>query len=68
MTRPSQQELIAEAAELARRFAWPLDAALDLEHRDRRLLLAVGSGASGSSSRAPSASASASASPDDLLR
>ncbi len=43
MTRPSQQELIAEAAELARRFAWPLDAALDLEHRDRRLLLAVGS-------------------------
>ena len=45
MTRPSQQELIAESAEVARRFAWPLDAALDLEHRDRRLLLAVGSGA-----------------------
>ena len=45
MTRPSQQELIAEAAELARRYAWPLDAALDLEHRDRRLLLAVGSAA-----------------------
>jgi hypothetical protein len=45
MTRPSQHELIAEAAELARRFAWSLDAALDLEHRDRRLLLAVGSGA-----------------------
>jgi hypothetical protein len=42
MTRPSQQELLAEAAELARRFAWPLDAALELEHRDRRLLLAVG--------------------------
>ena len=41
MTRPSQQELIAEAAELARRYAWPLDAALDLEHRDRRLLLAA---------------------------
>ena len=45
MTRPSQQELIAEAAELARRFAWSLDAALDLEHRDRRLLLGVGSDA-----------------------
>jgi hypothetical protein len=42
MTRPSQQELIAESAEVAHRFAWPLDAALDLEHRDRRLLLAVG--------------------------
>jgi hypothetical protein len=45
MTRPSQHELIAEAAELARRFAWSLDAALDLEHRDRRLLLTVGAGA-----------------------
>jgi hypothetical protein len=45
MTRPSQQELIAEAAELARRYAWPLDAALDLEHRDRRLLLAAAGGA-----------------------
>ena len=41
MTRPSQQELIAEAAELARRYAWSLDDALDLEHRDRRLLLGV---------------------------
>lgn len=48
MTRPSQQELLAEAAELARRFAWTLDAALDLEHRDRRLLLATGSGAAAS--------------------
>ncbi len=44
MTRPSQHELLAEAAEIARRFGWPLDAALDLEHRDRRLLLAVGAG------------------------
>ena len=44
MTRPSQQELLSEAAELARRFAWTLDAALDLEHRDRRLLLSTGSG------------------------
>jgi len=50
MTRPSQQELIAESAELARRFAWPLDAALDLEHRDRRLLLAVGSRAAATDS------------------
>jgi hypothetical protein len=45
MTRPSQQELIAEAAELARRYAWSLDDALDLEHRDRRLLLGVPLGA-----------------------
>ena len=45
MTRPSQQELIAEAAELARRFAWSLDDALDLEHRARRLLLGVAAGA-----------------------
>jgi hypothetical protein len=44
MTRPSQQELIAEAAELARRYAWSLDDALDLEHRDRRLLLGVAAG------------------------
>ncbi len=45
MTRPSQHELLAEAAEIARRFGWPLDAALDLEHRDRRVLLDVGAGA-----------------------
>ena len=45
MTRPSQQELLAEAAELARRYAWPLDRALDLEHRDRRLLLVAAAGA-----------------------
>ena len=44
MTRPSQQELIAEAAELARRYAWSLDDALDLEHRDRRMLLGVAHG------------------------
>jgi hypothetical protein len=43
MTRPSQQELIAEAAELARRYAWSFDDALDLEHRDRRLLLRAAS-------------------------
>jgi hypothetical protein len=39
MTRPPQHELLTEAAELARRFGWPLDMALDLEHRDRRALL-----------------------------
>ncbi|MFP5365231.1 MAG: hypothetical protein ACLGI5_21180 [Thermoleophilia bacterium] len=44
MTRPSQQELFAEAAELARLYAWPLDAVLDLEHRDRRMLLAAAGG------------------------
>ena len=49
MTRPSQHELFAEAAEIARRFGWPLDAALDLEHRDRRVLLAVGAGAGAAS-------------------
>jgi hypothetical protein len=36
MTRPSPQELFAEAAELAYHFHWPLEAILDLEHPDRR--------------------------------
>jgi hypothetical protein len=40
MTRPSPHELIAEAAELAFHFHWPLDTILDLEHRDRRRFLA----------------------------
>jgi hypothetical protein len=39
MTRPSQQELWAETAQLADRFGWSLDAILDLEHHDRRRLL-----------------------------
>jgi hypothetical protein len=39
MTRPSPQELLAEAAELAYHFHWPLDTILDLEHRDRRRFL-----------------------------
>lgn len=51
MTRPSQHELLAEAAEIARRFGWPLDAALDLEHRDRGVLLTVGA-AAGAGARA----------------
>ena len=41
MTRPSQHELWAETAELAERFGWSLDAILDLEHGDRRRLLAA---------------------------
>jgi hypothetical protein len=39
MRRPSPQELLAEAAELAYHFHWSLDAILDLEHGDRRQLL-----------------------------
>ena len=39
MTRPSSAELFAETARLAHHFHWPLDAILDLEHRDRRLFL-----------------------------
>jgi hypothetical protein len=39
MTLPSPHELIAEAAELAYHFHWPLDAILDLEHADRRWFL-----------------------------
>ena len=37
-------EINQKAAELARRYAWSLDDALDLEHRDRRLLLGVPAG------------------------
>lgn len=36
MTRPSPQQLFAEAAELAYHFHWPLEAILDLEHADRQ--------------------------------
>ena len=39
MTRPSPRELLAEAAELAYHFHWPLDTILDLEHRDRHAFL-----------------------------
>ena len=39
MTRPSPHELLAEAAELAYHFHWPLATILDLEHPDRRRFL-----------------------------
>jgi hypothetical protein len=39
MTRPSPEELLAEAAQIAYFLHWPLDAILDLEHGDRRLFL-----------------------------
>jgi hypothetical protein len=39
MTRPSPEELLAETAELAAHFHWPLDTILDLEHGDRRTFL-----------------------------
>ena len=39
MTRPSPRGLLAEAAELAYHFHWPLDTILDLEHRDRHVFL-----------------------------
>ena len=39
MRRPSPQDLLAEAAELAFHFHWSLDTILDLEHEDRRQLL-----------------------------
>ena len=39
MTRPSAQQLLSEAAELAYHFHWQLDAILDLEHADRRRFL-----------------------------
>jgi hypothetical protein len=40
MTWRSLDTLLAETAALARHFHWPLDTILDLEHRDRRRLLA----------------------------
>ncbi len=39
MTRPSSQQLLAEVAQLAHCFHWPLDTLLDLEHDDRRRFL-----------------------------
>ncbi len=43
MTGPSPQALLAETARLAQQFHWSLDTILDLEHRDRRLFLALAS-------------------------
>jgi hypothetical protein len=40
MMGPSPDELFAETARLAYHFKWSLDSVLDLEHRDRRRLLA----------------------------
>jgi hypothetical protein len=37
--RPSPDGLLGETARLAYHLHWPLDAILDLEHRDRRLFL-----------------------------
>jgi hypothetical protein len=39
MTRPSPEELLDEAAQLAYHYHWPLDTILDLEHQDRRRFL-----------------------------
>ena len=39
MTRPSPEELLEEAAQLAYHYHWPLDTILDLEHGDRQLFL-----------------------------
>lgn len=39
MMRPSQSQLMTETARLAYFLHWPLDAILDLEHRDRRRFL-----------------------------
>ena len=39
MTRPSPEQLLAETAQLAYYFHWPLDTILDLEHGDRRRFL-----------------------------
>jgi hypothetical protein len=40
MTRPSPEQLLGETARLAYHVHWPLDAIIDLEHRDRRRFLA----------------------------
>ncbi len=45
--RPSPHELYAEMARLAHDFHWPLDALLDLEHRDRRRFLTEADGLAG---------------------
>ena len=39
MSAPAPHQLLAETARLAYHLHWPLDAILDLEHRDRRMFL-----------------------------
>ena len=39
MTRPSPEQMLRETARLAYHVHWPLDAIIDLEHRDRRRFL-----------------------------
>jgi hypothetical protein len=51
MTRPSPDLLLGEAARLAHRFHWSLDAILDLEHPDRRRFLAEADALAGAGSR-----------------
>jgi hypothetical protein len=41
MRGPSPAELYLEVARLAHGYRWPLDAALDFEHADRRRLLCI---------------------------
>jgi hypothetical protein len=40
MMRPSPEQMLTETARLAYHVHWPLDAIIDLEHRDRRRFLA----------------------------
>jgi hypothetical protein len=47
MRGPSPPEVLAEAARLAYHFHWPLETILDLEHADRRRLLAEGDALAG---------------------
>lgn len=41
MRGPSPAEIYLEVARLAHDYRWSLDAALDLEHADRRRLLSI---------------------------
>ena len=47
MTAPSPEQLLEEAARIARVLHWPLDAILALPHADRRRFLALAEGATG---------------------
>jgi Family of unknown function (DUF6760) len=51
MTRPSPEQLLAEAARLAYHLHWPLDTILDLEHPDRRRFLAEAEALAATSSK-----------------